>query len=182
MWRWCDTTTGLSEAPGRPRDHERGSALMIALMVSIVMFFLGMGLLLQTSLGLQAASTDRWVVKALYAADSGAMLQVMRLQQQVVTPTVTAIVADNPDSPGLTSGVFTATVLRLCETEPPSPILENGAPAMWPEFQQRHFNIVSNATRTIGDLVGLAQATVELDVSVFPFTADDFVPVAGCTS
>ena len=181
MLRWCDSTTGRPDGRGARRDHERGSALLIALMISIVMFFLGMGLLLQTSLGLQASSTDRWVVKALYAADSGAMLQVMRLQQQMVQP-ITAVVTDNPDSPGLTSGTFTATVTRLCETEPPSPIIVNGAPAAWPEFQQRHFNIVSNANRTIGGLAGLAQATVELDVSVFPFTADNFVPVAYCTN
>ncbi len=182
MWRWCDTTTGQPDGPTAPCDGERGSALMIALMVSIVMFFLGMGLLLQTSLGLQASSTDRWVVKALYGADSGAMLQVLRLQQQVVAPPVVADVVDNPDSPGLTAGVFRATITRMCETEPPSPVFVNGTPAAWPEFQERHFNIVSTAARTIGNLAGLAQATVELDVSVHPFSADDFQPIAGCTS
>ena len=53
-------------------DRERGAAIVIAIMVSLILAFLGLGLLLQTSLGMQAAGTDRWVVRALYAADAGA--------------------------------------------------------------------------------------------------------------
>jgi len=62
------------------RSSERGAALIMALMVSLILVFLGMGLLLQTSLGLQAAGTDRWVTKALYAADAGAMMQIEMIQ------------------------------------------------------------------------------------------------------
>jgi hypothetical protein len=64
----------------RRRSDERGAALIMALMVSLILVFLGMGLLLQTSLGLQAAGTDRWVTKALYAADAGAMMQIEMIQ------------------------------------------------------------------------------------------------------
>ncbi len=49
----------------RNRDGERGSALFLALMVSLVLLFLGMGVLMQTSLGLQASGTDRWIVKSM---------------------------------------------------------------------------------------------------------------------
>ena len=54
----------------------------VGLSLAMVLVFLGMGLLLQTSLGLQAAGTDRWVTKALYAADAGAMMQINRATQE----------------------------------------------------------------------------------------------------
>ena len=38
-----------------PNSRERGSALLLTLLVAVVLVFLGMGLLLQTSLGLEAA-------------------------------------------------------------------------------------------------------------------------------
>ena len=60
-----DPQTHLPDASG---GGERGAAIIIALMVSLVLAFLGLGLLLQTSLGRQAAGTDRWGVRALYAA------------------------------------------------------------------------------------------------------------------
>jgi type II secretory pathway component PulK len=66
----------------RDRSGERGAALIMALLVSLVLVFLGMGLLLQTSLGLQAAGTDRWVTKALYAADAGAMMQIEMIRHR----------------------------------------------------------------------------------------------------
>jgi Tfp pilus assembly protein PilX len=178
MWRWTDTHTGPRPAAS---DAERGSALMLALMVSVVLIFLGMGLLLQTSLGLQAAGTDRWVVKALYAADSGAMMQVLRLQQGGVAA-ITATVVDDPGNPGLTQGQFAVNITRLCETGPPSPVFANGVPSGWPEFQTRHFHVNSVAQRTVGNLVGLTNAEVELDVSVFPFSRDNFVPLASCVN
>jgi ABC-type branched-subunit amino acid transport system substrate-binding protein len=66
---------GTTPCPAVPRDRgaERGIALIMALMVSLVLLFLGMGLLLQTSLGLQASGTARWIVKAAYAADHNGM-------------------------------------------------------------------------------------------------------------
>ena len=56
----------------RPRwvaSGERGSALLLVLLVSIILAFFGMAVLLQTSLGLEAAGADRWVVKSLAAAE-----------------------------------------------------------------------------------------------------------------
>ena len=126
-----------------PDSRERGSALLLSLLVAVVLVFLGMGLLLQTSLGLEAAGTDRWVVKSLYAAD----------------------------------------VSEFCETEPAGPILDddgNPVPSQFPEFQMRHFHFRSDAQRVLGGLTGLTQAAVEVDMSAFPFTEDDFVPVIAC--
>ena len=66
--------------PGHAATSERGAALIVSLLVALILVFLGMGLLLQTSLGLQASGTDRWVTKALYAADAGAMMQIEMIQ------------------------------------------------------------------------------------------------------
>ena len=65
-------------------DRERGAAIIIAIMVSLILAFLGLGLLLQTSLGMQAAGTDRWVVRALYAADAGAQAEIATLSNGAV--------------------------------------------------------------------------------------------------
>ena len=172
MRPWCDTGTG----PQLPvAAAERGSALMLALMVSIVLIFLGMGLILQTSLGLQAAGTDRWVVKALSAADSGAMLQVLQLQRQNLQA-ISTVIVDDPTLPGLTQGQFAVQITQLCETEKGSEILG----WTFPDFQARHFHVNSVATRAVGGLTGLTRAEVEMDVSVFPFDGENLIPVTAC--
>ena len=99
---------------------ERGAALILALMVSLVLVFLGMGLLLQTSLGLQASGTDRWVTKALYAADAGAMLQIEMIQEGAMGAPGTFILADNPDLAGLLKTEKDASRARALRASAPS--------------------------------------------------------------
>ena len=167
----------------RHRDGERGSALILTLLVAVVLVFLGMGLLLQTSLGLQAAGTDRWVTKALYAADAGAMLQIHMIQQGVISAPGTFNLIDDPGLPGLLKGQFTVTVSNFCETQPATPVFANGVPSSFPEFQTRHFHLRSDAIRgNILDpgLLGLTRAAVEADVASFPFAEEQFVPVVQC--
>jgi len=145
-------------------SRERGSALIMALLVSLVLLFLGMGLLLQTSLGLQASGTDRWVTKALYAADAGAMMQIQMIQMGAIANPGGFILEDDPNLPGLLKGQFTVNISNFCETQPPLPLIgwEIG-------FHQRFFHLRSDAQRTIGGLGGLTRASVESDVSAFPF-------------
>jgi len=164
----------------RHRDGEQGSALILTLLVSVVLVFLGMGLLLQTSLGLQAAGTDRWVTKALYAADAGAMLQIHMIQQGVISAPGSFNLIDDPALPGLLKGQFAVTVSDFCETQPATPVFANGVPSSFPEFQTRHFHLRSDAIRNIGNLAGLTRAAVEADVASFPFKEEQFVPVAQC--
>ena len=164
----------------RDRAGERGAALIMALMVSLVLVFLGMGLLLQTSLGLQAAGTDRWVTKALYAADAGAMMQIEMIQLGAIGTPGSFILEDDPALPGMLKGQFTVTITDFCESQPATPVIANGVPSSFPEFQTRHFHLRSDAERTIGGLAGLTRAAVEADVSSFPFMEDQFVPVALC--
>ena len=162
------------------RAGERGAALIMALMVSLVLVFLGMGLLLQTSLGLQAAGTDRWVTKALYAADAGAMMQIEMIQLGAIGTPGSFILEDDPGLPGMLKGQFTVTISDFCEAQPATPVIANGVPSSFPEFQTRHFHLRSDAERTIGGLAGLTRASVEADVSSFPFMEDQFVPVGLC--
>jgi hypothetical protein len=172
------------------RSSERGAALIMALMVSLILVFLGMGLLLQTSLGLQAAGTDRWVTKALYAADAGAMMQIEMIQLGALgaAPGLPAgtqgqfVLVDDPDPnlEGMLKGQFTVTITDFCEGQPATPVIANGVPSSFPEFQTRHFHLRSEAERSIGGLAGLTHAAVETDVSSFPFMEEMFVPVQLC--
>ncbi len=159
---------------------ERGAAIILALMVSLILVFLGMGLLLQTSLGLQASGTDRWVTKALYAADAGAMMQIEMIQLGAIGAPGSFDLEDDPNLPGLLKGQFTVTISDFCETQPITPVLVNGVPSMFPEFHVRHFHLRSDAIRTIGGLGGITRATVEADVSSFPFMEDQFIAMTRC--
>ncbi len=159
---------------------ERGAAIILALMVALILVFLGMGLLLQTSLGLQASGTDRWVTKALYAADAGAMMQIHMIQLGAIGAPGSFNLVDDPNLPGLLKGQFTVTISNFCETQPRTPVLVNGVPSMFPDFHVRHFHLRSDAQRTIGGLGGLTRASVEADVSSFPFMEDQFIPVIKC--
>jgi Tfp pilus assembly protein PilX len=174
------TTTPTYDS-ATPRDGERGAALILALMVSLVLVFLGLGLLLQTSLGLQASGTDRWVTKALYAADAGAMMQIEMIQMgALASPSTTSFVlADDPDLAGLLKTEFTVNVSRFCTTEPDQPV--EGYEAGDEEgYSRRFFHFRSEATRNVGDLAGLTRAVVEADVSSQPFKNDQFIPVDQC--
>ena len=170
---------------GRDRSSERGAALIMALMVSLVLVFLGMGLLLQTSLGLQAAGTDRWVTKALYAADAGAMMQIEMIQLGALgaAPGATGmevgtfILEDDPSLQGMLKGQFSVTISNFCESQPATPVIVGGVVSQWPEYQTRHFHLRSEASRDIGGLMGLTRAAVEADVSSSPGTEAPFVPV-----
>ena len=162
------------------RHGERGAAIILALMVALILVFLGMGLLLQTSLGLQASGTDRWVTKALYAADAGAMMQIEMIQLGVIGAPGTFNLVDDPSLSGLLKGQFTVTISNFCESQPATPVIANGVPSSFPEFQTRHFHLRSDAERTIGGLGGVTRATVEADVSSFPFMEEAFMPVVLC--
>ena len=175
------------------RSSERGAALIMALMVALILVFLGMGLLLQTSLGLQAAGTDRWVTKALYAADAGAMMQIEMIQLGALgaDPNLTSAqiaagihgtfaLVDDPGLDGMLKGQFTVTISDFCEGQPATPVFAEGVPSSFPEFQTRHFHVRSEAERSIGGLAGLTHAAVEADVSSFPFMEEQFIPVNLC--
>ncbi|GEM_PF-2429845 len=180
----CKTVVQTGAGAVNP-SGERGSALILTLMVALVLAFLGVGLLLQTSLGLQASGTDRWVVKSLAAADAGLMMEIQMIQSGFVVDPATFpggtsfILVDDPDLPGPLRGEYTVTVRELCEAEPPSPIIENNQ--VWEQkYKMRFFHIRAEAVRSVGGLMGSTAAAVEADVTVWPFDMSNFVPVTFC--
>ena len=90
------------------------------------------------------------------------------------------ILEDDPNLSGMLKGQFAVTISDFCESQPATPVIANGVPSSFPEFQTRHFHLRSDAERTIGGLAGLTRAAVEADVSSFPFMEDQFVPVDLC--
>ena len=166
-------------APIGNRDSERGAALIMALLVSVILVFLGMGLLLQTSLGLQASGTDRWVAKAMYAADAGVMMQIQMIQAGALGAPATFILQDSPDIDGFLKGEYTVTVSDFCEIRPATALWLEGT--TWSsDFKVRHFHMRSDAVRTIGNLGGLSRSAVGADVSSWPYVEDQFVTVTQC--
>jgi hypothetical protein len=179
--------------PIKNDPRERGSAVLLALMVALVLVFLGMGLLLQTSLGLEASGTDRWVVKALYAADAGCPMQMEMIRMQDLRQPGAFRLRDaslgraNDSSgtlAGMLEGEFNVAVSNFCEVQPPTPVFHevNGVlvTSSFPEFQTRHFHFRSDAERAIGGLAGLTHAAVAIDMSAWPFHEEAFTPVQQC--
>ncbi len=160
-------------------SSQRGSALLLALMVSIVLAFLGIGLLLQTSLGLEASGADRWVVKSLYAADAGVQMEIhmLRNNQMETTDTsgnpLTFELEEDASVAGLLRGEYQVTLGTICEILPSTRVLG------WSEdFRRRYFHMRSHAERRIGTRVQ-SQATVAADLSIGPVSVHpaNFVPM-----
>ncbi len=137
---------GLAQSIKAAERRERGSALILALLVALVLSFLGMGLLLQTSLGQQSAAVDRSVVKALYAADAGIWMQVQMVQGgQVVGPSAPFVLTEDPSQEGFFRGTYEVAISDFCEIEPPSRILG------WAnQYRKRSVHMHSEAERQIG--------------------------------
>jgi len=111
------------------------------------------------------------------------MAQINMVRQGVIGAPGNFTLTDDGNLQGLLRGNFNVAVSEFCETEPAGPILDddgNPVPSQFPEFQMRHFHFRSDAQRVLGGLTGLTQAAVEVDMSAFPFTEDDFVPVIAC--
>lgn len=150
--------------------RERGSALILALMVAIILAFLGLGLLLQSSLGLQAAGTDRWVTKSMYAADSGIKIGVELLALGQVRVPEQFELEDDPDQEGWLKGRYQVLLEQPCEIEEPAPVPPSPDGMLvfeYPKFTQRSFHLRSRAERPVTSGV-VSSAQVETDVTVWP--------------
>lgn len=161
-------------------DRERGAAIIIAIMVSLILAFLGLGLLLQTSLGMQAAGTDRWVVRALYAADAGAQAEIATLSSGVVGMG-NFILADDAGLPGMLTGQYNVSVTDVCELQVPSFAFNPEDGEFYGiEWKSRHVFFRSTATRDAGLLVGLTQAIITQDLTIGPIKEENLFPAIDC--
>jgi Tfp pilus assembly protein PilX len=151
------------------RDGERGSALLLALMVALVMLVMGMGLAMQSFLGLKASATDRWVAKSFYAAEAGISVQISLLKAGSNAAPGAFLLTDDGSVPGLMAGQYTVTVEELCETRPRDPALQTQLGQLF----KRSFHIRARSNRTVNFVSGTIQsgvtsAAVEVDVSMQP--------------
>jgi len=168
------------------RASERGSALILALMVAVVLAALGLGLLLQTSLGQQAAGTDRHLIKSIYAADAGLMMQIAMIRAgQVSAPTQPFVLDEDPAMPGFFRGRYEVTIpaARLCEAEYPQVVLGGSVSELGEEadLRRRTIHIESTATRTVGmGNLGTTRATVMADVIMWPFDMNNAIFLPNC--
>jgi len=64
----------------RDRRGERGSALILALFMLVILTVVGLGLLLRTRISMAVAGAERPMTKSFYAADSGVQAGYARLQ------------------------------------------------------------------------------------------------------
>ena len=71
--------SGLPETTDR--RGERGSALILAIFLIVILTFLGFGLLTRSIMVTRIAGSERWSTKAFYAADAG--LDVARARLRV---------------------------------------------------------------------------------------------------
>jgi Tfp pilus assembly protein PilX len=69
-----------SSPPIEEHHRERGTALFIALVLTVVLTFLGMGLLTRSLLVSRIAGSERYSTKAFYAADAGLTAAQARLK------------------------------------------------------------------------------------------------------
>ena len=65
-----------------PSARERGSALLIAIFMLLIISLITLGLLSHTFVVSQIAGAERWAVKTFYAADSGINLAQSRARVQ----------------------------------------------------------------------------------------------------
>jgi hypothetical protein len=111
------------------------------------------------------------VVKALYAADAGVMMQIQMVQLGQVGPPAGFNLVDDPTLPGLLQGQFGVAINNFCETRPPTYVegyevnLEDSSQ----NHVRRYFHFRSDAQRTLGGLGGLTRASVAVDVTAAPF-------------
>lgn len=63
-------------------SDQRGSALVLALLVTLVVSFLALGLIANATMVLQISGAERWAVEAFYAADSGLNVAQTRARVQ----------------------------------------------------------------------------------------------------
>ena len=176
----------LTHPAATARSSERGSALILALLVAVVLAALGLGLLLQTALGQQAAGTDRHVIKSMYAADAGIMMAIAMIGQgQIVAPTEAFVLDEDPAFPGFFRGRYQVTIPanRLCEAEFPQVVIGSSVSESAEEndFRRRTIHMESIAERTLGmGNFGTTRATIMADVVMWPIDMHNTVFLPNC--
>ncbi len=99
-------------------SHERGAALLLALILTMVLTFLGLGLLTRSLLVSRIAGSQRWSIKALYAADAGINLAKARLKIRRTEPFLFALADARPATDSARLERFGAIEVAVSELSP----------------------------------------------------------------
>jgi Tfp pilus assembly protein PilX len=152
--------------------RERGSALILALLVALIVALLALGLLLQASLGLESTATDRRITQSLLAADAGVMLatHLFKLGQ---TAAPDSFVFTHEPGPGRSlRSRYQVTISSVCEAADPGPVIprrESRLVYEYPRFFSRQLHICSEAAPVLAGERSMARALVEAEVRIWPF-------------
>lgn len=112
-----------------PPNWERGSALILALVLTIILTFLGFGLLSRSLLVTRIAGSERWSTKAFYAADAGISAARARLRiraTQAFNFTVADLRGVDTDNLG-NYGQIQVAVSDLSQVGAPQPVVGSQA-------------------------------------------------------
>jgi hypothetical protein len=144
-------------------------------MVALVLALLGVGLLLQSSIGLKISGTDRWVTKAVYAADAGIAMEAHLLAQGRVEQPSSFELVDDEDLDSRLAGRYVVEIVDLCEIEDPAPVPPSPDGRLvfeYPRFSMRSWQVRSRSERPLGAGV-VSSAEVQADVAVWPTDGRD---------
>jgi hypothetical protein len=106
----------------RPVDGERGSALILALVLTVVITFLGFGLITRSMLVTRIAGNERYSTKAFYAADTG--FAAARARLRIAREAAFSYLVNDMRSAGTqTRGAITVEVGDLSTVGEPQPAM-----------------------------------------------------------
>jgi Tfp pilus assembly protein PilX len=116
-----------SSTPVQERNkRERGTALFIALVLTVVLTFLGMGLLTRSLLVSRIAGSERYSTKTFYAADAGLSAAQARLKirrTQAFTFEITDLRMANDSSVADAISTIQVNVTNLSTVGAPQPVV-----------------------------------------------------------
>lgn len=157
-------TTTANPVPAR----ERGSALILALILVVVLTFVGFGLLTRSLLTTRIAGSERWSTRAFYAADGGINFAKQRLRIRQTAP-FTYYVADLRS--GLTGGDAERVEVQVSEMQPvgaPKPAIGTQVGGGQGSSTEPLFNIFYHGTSDATQPFTRSERIVESTMSLGP--------------
>jgi len=104
------------------RSGERGVALFIALILILILTFMGFGFLTRTMLVTQIAGAERWTTKAFFAADAGINVAKQRIRAGQSSPFTYQVEDFRGYSGTAQKGQITVSVSDFGMTGKPQPV------------------------------------------------------------
>jgi hypothetical protein len=159
--------------PSSACTRQRGSALVLALLVALIVALLALGLLLQASLGLESTATDRRITRSLLAADSGVVMATHLVKLGRPATPGSFVFAHEPGPGRALRSRYQVNITSICEAAAPGPVIpmrhESRLVYEYPRFFSRLLHLRSEAAPVLAGEQTMARAVVEADVMIWPF-------------